>query len=65
MALAQMCHLPKLLQCANDALREALLRIDPDSVSKATSDVRGTIKELAVVAVKTPMAHHTDLLEFM
>ncbi len=41
----------QLIQCAGDALSDALLKSDP--VSKPTTDVMAAVKELAVVAVAT------------
>ncbi len=43
----------QLLQCAGDALGDALLKSDSDVVSKTTSDVMAALEELAAVAVAT------------
>ncbi len=43
----------QLLQCAGDILGDAVLKSDPDIVSKPTSNVMAAVKELAAVAVAT------------
>ena len=49
-----MRHPPmQLLQCASDALGDALLKSDPNLISKPTSNVMAAMKEVGVVAIAT------------